>query len=478
MSLTDKVIRNTYYFTLSQSVNFVFGLILTPLIVGFIGTTSFAIYALVLGFAGIFGLFDMSISSSFIRFISEHYNKKEFKELNYVINTGIFFYLGFSLICCIAGFALMNNILSFLNISPEFIHIAKLAYIISLASFLITNTFSIFNSVLVSLQKMYLTSLIGMLLTVVNFISVITILLLGYGLEGLLWLHITVVSISVAISVFYAMRELPQLRLNPLYFHLPTLKKMSSFGAQMQVSKLSSFAADKYDEYLLAVFSVLSNVTYYNISMKVVRAGRFFPYMLVPQVAPVAAELNAKREESKLIRLFYDTSKYITLVSIPLFFYIFLFADLIIETWIGEGFEISVQIMRILALGQLINMIFSAPGNSIIPNLGIPKYQMYEGLIFLSVNLILSYLFIKNFGISGAALGNSVSTTIASLFVFFTSVKFFSRRKLTFLKEIYLIPFLASIISLILPYIIYIIVINKATGRFEGTVIISLTLLL
>ena len=48
-----------------------------------------------LGFTGIFGLFDISLSSAFIKFISEHYNKKDFEELNKTINTGLFFYIFF-----------------------------------------------------------------------------------------------------------------------------------------------------------------------------------------------------------------------------------------------------------------------------------------------------------------------------------------------------------------------------------------------
>lgn len=477
MSLSDKVIRNTYYYTLSQSVNFIFGFILTPIIIGYLGTSSFAVYALVLGFAGIFGLFDMSVSTSFIRFISEYHNKKKYWELNQVVNTGMIFYFLFSLICCIAGIIFMNKILIFLNVTEEFMEIARLAYIISLAAFLITNTFSIFNSVLISLQKMYLTSLIGLCLTIANFISVILILCLGYGLEGLLWLHIIVISVSVGISIFYALREMPELKVNPFFFHVPTLKKMTAFGAQMQVSKLSSFASEKYDEYLLAVFSILSNVTYYNISMKIARAGRFFPFMLVPQVAPVAAEIKAREDDEKLKRLFDNTSKYLTLISFPIFTYIFVFADKIVETWMGPGFEISSYILRILVMGQLINMSFSAPGNSILPNIGIPKFQMYEGLIFLSSNLILSYVFIRNYGISGAALGNTISAIIASFFVFHVSSGYFGNSKISFVKEIYIKPILASFISSVSSGLSLIIYGNflPTTGRINGIIIITIT---
>lgn len=478
MSLTDKVIKNTYYLVVSQLVGFIFPLILTPFIIGHIGGSAFGIYALVLGFAGIFGLFDMSISSSFIKFISEHYNKKEFRELNSVINTGITFYTLFSLTCCIIGIVFMDKFLSVLNINEEFRHTANLAYVISLIAFFVTNSFGIFNSILVSLQKMYLTSILGMLLSLINFILIITLLMNGYGLNQLLYLHIIVICISILISFIAAKKALPQMKLNPFRFHFPSLKKMSNFGIQMQVSKLASFAADKYDEYLLAFFSVISNVTFYNISTKIVRIGKFMPFQLIPQVAPIAAELQARDEKEKIGRLFTDTSKYLTLISLPIFTYIFIFADVLINTWMGPGFEISAQLLRILAIGQLINMIFSAPGNSIIPNLGLPKYQMYEGLIFLSINLILSFLLIKFYGIIGAAFGNTISTGIASLFVFFVSARYFKRSHLALLKDIYMKPFALSISAGITSYILFYLVnifIVQISGRFEGIMIIIIT---
>lgn len=481
MSLTDKVIKNTYYLIVSQLVGFLFPLILTPFIIGHIGESAFGIYALVLGFAGIFGLFDMSISSSFIKFISEHYNKKEFKELNYVINTGIVFYSVFSLVSCIIGIVFMDKFLSMLNINENFRHTATIAYVISLIAFFVTNSFGIFNSILVSLQKMYLTSILGVLLSFLNFILVLTLLLYGYGLNELLYLHIIVICISILISFIAAKKALPQMKINPFRFHYPSLKKMTNFGIQMQVSKLSSFVADKYDEYLLAFFSVISNVTFYNISTKIVRIGKFMPFQLIPQVAPVAAELKARDDSEKLSRLYNDTSKYLTIISLPIFTYIFIFADVIVNTWMGPGFDISVHLLRILAIGQLINMIFSAPGNSIIPNLGKPKYQMYEGLIFLSINLVLSYLLIKYYGIVGAAFGNTISTSIASLFVFFASALYFKKNFMDILKSIYLKPFLLCVLGGLVSFILYYIsktLITQTTDRVDGGIVLILSSLI
>jgi GT2 family glycosyltransferase len=106
---------------------------------------------------------------------------------------------------------------------------------------------------------------------------------------------------------------------------------------------------------------------------------------------------------------------------------------------------------------------------------------MYEGLIFLSINLVLSYLLIKYYGILGAAFGNTISTSIASLFVFFVSVSYFKKNYLDILKSVYVKPFLLCVLGGLVSFFIYYIskiLIFHASGRIEGSIVIIFTLLI
>src|SRR5690606_12780575 len=141
MSLTDKVVKNTFYQYAAQILGFIFPFFLTPFIISTIGEVQFGIYALVMGFSGTFALFDLSISSSFIKFISEDYNKNQKEKLNETISTGLIFYIIFSIIICIVGFAFTKPLVSLLNIPPNLEEISLLAFRISILIFFITNAF-------------------------------------------------------------------------------------------------------------------------------------------------------------------------------------------------------------------------------------------------------------------------------------------------------------------------------------------------
>jgi O-antigen/teichoic acid export membrane protein len=476
MSLTEKVIKNTIYHFTAQTVGFLAPFILTPIIITHIGQVQFGIYAIVLGFVGTFGLFDFSISTSFIKFISEHYNKKEITELNNVINTGLFFYLAFTLIICIVGLVFAGKILSFVNVPADLIPTGLFALRISLLIFFIATSSSIFVSVLVSLQKMYVNSLIGLIINILNFGCVLILLKLGYGLEGILYSQLAAVTISVFFNVYLAKKEMPEISISPKYLNKSSFKKMSVFGAQMQVSRIAGFLSEKYDEMLLGYFSTLNNVTFFNLAGRVSRLGRFFPLQLFQQAAPIAAELNAKQEESKLSLLFLEASKYLTIFSLPIFIFIYAFADLIMVTWVGEGYHISAHLLRILALGQIVNLLISAPGNSIIPNLGYPKFLMYEGIINLAINLVLSFFLIKYYGIVGAAIGTTAAIIISSAYIYITSAKYFKEPPAAFIFKTYLKPVIISVFCAALSYLLYrfvLINLNFTVNRLIGITYLS-----
>lgn len=455
MSLTDKVIKNTKYHLISQGISFLSPLILTPVIISRIGTVDFGIYVLLLGFIGTFGLLDASISSSFVKFISDHYNRKESQELLKVINTGFFFYLIFSLLITGTGYLFSEKILSVINIPVSSMDLAVSAFHIALGIFFLSTTFNIFNSVIISLQKAYIGAIASMIVTALQFVTLLVLMFMGYGLMSILLVNLLVSILSVIITLFIAKRILPELKVHPRYLDISSFRKMGKFGLQMQVSRLATFASEKYDEFLLGAFTNITNVTLYNIGNKGASYGKLVPIQFTSQIAPVAAELNAGEEKEKLNRLFENTTKFLNSISIPIFVFLFVFAELFIFAWMGSGYGISSLILRILAAGYMVNFMFSVPGNLIIPNLGIPKYQMHEGLIYLSVNIVLSYFLIITYGITGAAIGNSISAIIAAVYIFKTSSKFFGFRVFDVTIRTLLKPILAAAAGITLIYIFY-----------------------
>jgi O-antigen/teichoic acid export membrane protein len=474
MSLTDKVIKNSFFYLTSQTVGFIFPLILTPFIISKIGGTQFGIYVIIMGFTGAFGVLDLSLSSSFIKFISEYYIKKNFSKLNSFINTGFIYYLAFSLAVGAAGFVFAENLIGIFNIPSELIDISVFAFRISIFTFVLSNITTVFTCILFSMHLIYKTSLIGILLHSANFVFIILLLNYGYGLAGLFYVQAGFALAIFILNFYIAKKFMPEFRLNFKSIDSDSFRKMFTYGSQIQVSRFSAILSEKLDEFLLGYYTIMTNVTFYNLAYKVTKAGRFFPLQFIPQIGSAAAELHAKEEDTKLSILFESFTRYMSILIVPFFIFIIFFSDFIITAWLGEGYEITSFILKILATAQLFNLVTSIPGNTILSGIGLPKYVMYEGLINLIINAVLSFILIRIYGITGAAFGTAIAMITSSLYIYYVSSKFFTGSLYQNIFNSFLLPVgVGSIIAAIL---------YTAIGVFdfipgEGRVGIILTLL-
>ena len=455
MSLTDKVIKNTFYHLLSQGVTFIVPFILTPFILSAVGETQFGIYILSLGVQGLVSLLDLGLATSFVRFISEFYNKKKFSDLNKLVNTYIVFYFIFLVVLILLSIFFIPLLIDFFDIPPQYSELAYFLFLINIIIFLVSNLFTIFNSVIVAIQKNYLLSLAGIAFALVNFALSLTVLYMGYGLKGIIIVQFGLSIIFSFITMYLAFKNLPELKFIPSNIDVSSFKKMTKFGIQMQVSKISTFFTEKYDEFLLAHFSTLGNITLFNLGARIAKLGRFIPAQIIGQVAPAAAELKFRATQEKLNELFTSVTRYLTIFAIPVFTFIIVFSDLIIFTWLGKSYPVSANIVRILSAGYLLNLLISAPGNSITPNIGLPKIQMVEGIINLLFNLVISFILIKNYGIFGAAIGITIASVASSLYVLLKSVKLFGTSIFTIIKRDFIKPVISALVAIGITYLGY-----------------------
>src|SRR4030042_1346744 len=93
MKYRDKLVKNSLFITLSRIIFIVCNLVLTPLIIRYIGLEKFGIWTLFSAMTSYFLLMDMGIGSSFVKYLAEYYAKKDIDKLNAVANTGFVFNL-------------------------------------------------------------------------------------------------------------------------------------------------------------------------------------------------------------------------------------------------------------------------------------------------------------------------------------------------------------------------------------------------
>src|SRR4029077_10520280 len=97
----QQIIKNVTSSWFSLGINVVVGLLLSPFILHRLGDVAFGVWVLIFSITGYYGLFDLGIRSSIVRYVSKFSATGSKDDIAKLINTSLFSYT------CIAMFCLL-----------------------------------------------------------------------------------------------------------------------------------------------------------------------------------------------------------------------------------------------------------------------------------------------------------------------------------------------------------------------------------
>jgi O-antigen/teichoic acid export membrane protein len=416
-TISEKIIKNTVYNTIGRFWGILVVLFLTPYIVSRLGVERYGIWALLTSLVGYIGFLDLGIGGSYVRYIAEYYTQKDYSKVNFVINTGFLFCLGLAFILIPLALFLTEPLLIFLKLDLSTYPEIKFVFFWGVVIFSLSNATFVFGSVQTGLQRMELTNIVAVILTIPYALGMILFLELGYGLKGLMVLVGIMWMIQTLVNFCIAKKILPQFSFNPFLFKRKMFAELLRFGIKLQISRLSQLVSFQVDKLLITYFLSVGMVTFYDLGAKITGSIRKLPLLLVSALVPASAEIFAKGDKEGLSRLYFRGSKYLFAVGTPLFFFIVVCSGMLVNVWMGPGYEIASSVIRILSVGYFFNLI-SRVASSIALGVGKPEFEMKYGILMSILNFSLSLILIIKFGFYGVLVGTGFSLTLGSLYFF------------------------------------------------------------
>lgn len=414
-SVSEKIIKNTVFNAMGQFFLIVVSLLLTPYIVRHLGIERFGIWAIVFVVTEYFGLLDLGIGTSFIKYVAEFYARKDFEKINQIINTGFVFYSMFSGIILLLICFITDSILVLLNI-PLFLRAeASFALMIGFLVFGISNALNPYTSILEGLQRMDLNYKATLAVLIPNVVGTIFVLESGYGLKGLLFNQSITVVLGIMIKIIMSFRILPQLKFNPFFFSTEMIKKLLKFGSKLQISRVAYVVNFQMDKLLITYFLGIGSVAFYQLGSSITQKMRQIPLVLVSALVPAVSEVEVRNGKESLGKVYLKGSKYLIFVSTPLLFFVSSNAYLIMLIWMGEGYENAALVIQILSGGYFAATV-SGVASSIAVGVARTEFEMRYGLLMAPMNLFLSLILVIKCGLAGVVVGTSASLIFGSFY--------------------------------------------------------------
>lgn len=478
VSISQKIIRNTIFNIIGRFWGILVALVLTPYIIGHIGIERYGIWAIIGVITGYFGLLDFGIGTSFVKYISEFYTKKDYEKINQVVNTGFIFYSIFAAIIITLAFFIINPLLAFFKIPSHLYNEALFVFLLGIILFAISNALSAFRAVQGGLQRMDISNKVAIAISIPMIIGTIYFLEKGYGLPGLMVNNAIILGISSIANIIIAFKILPELSFSPFLFRKEIFKKLFSFGYKLQISRFANLVSFQTDKLLITYFLGIGLVAFYQLGSSILQKARQIPLLLISALIPAVSEIEARKRKEALVKLYLRGSKYLIFVSTPLLFFVITNASLIMLTWMGEGYEKASLVIQILAIGYFAATV-TGVASSIAAGTARTDFEMKFGIFLAILNLLLSIILIIKIGFIGAVLGTTISLTVASLFF----MKMFHKYLYTPLND-FIRLFYKPINACIIPTIIMVLLnycfwsIKGSSGRLVNLSILGINIVI
>lgn len=235
--------------------------------------------------------------------------------------------------------------------------------------------------------------------------------------QGVIFAYIISLAIPTAIGIGMLI-SFKSLRRN---FCKIRLKEMLAFSFPLVPSSAAVFAQSYVDRIMVTNMLDLQNLGLYSFAFRIASAITLVSMAFQMSITPLIYQLHKKKKTPKNIAKSFNIYLFFVFTAI---IGLYLFLAEIFYFFIGEAFYESAKLVPILCFS-----VFFASLSVFAPGLSIAKKTKKIAIINVTgmfINVILNFVFIKYFGLMGAAVATVISLAIVMVITFAVSNKYYA----------------------------------------------------
>jgi O-antigen/teichoic acid export membrane protein len=410
-----EIIKNVSSSWFSLGVNILVGIFLSPFILHRLGNTAYGAWVLVFSVTGYYGLFDLGVRSSIIRYVSTYTAKNDMEGLYRLINTSLAGYTAIGVITMGLTVALSTQVGSIFRMPPEFIGTARLLFLIVGASVAIGFPAGVFGGILEGLGRFYIVNWTNVVSTLLRAGLIVSALNHGYGL---LAVAIVTVSMPLLASIVRAAVVLHALPLKFGWKHVSreAFGEIAHYSSASFILMLAFKLRFKTDEMVISTFLSVAAVTFFSNADRLVDYTAEVVSSLAQIFVPMSGQSDAKGDKAHLRKIFIAGNRACALVVLPISATLIILGKSVLTAWVGKQYVApSYPVLLVLLIPSTFTLA-QAASTRILYGMARHKSLAWVTGIEGTANLGLSIYLIRHFGLIGDALGTAIPLSCTSLF--------------------------------------------------------------
>ena len=438
----NEILKNVSSSWFSLGVNILVGIFLSPFILHRLGDTAYGIWILIFSVTGYYGLFDLGIRSSVVRYVSTFTATNDQEGLAKLINTSLATYATIGVVAMVVTLVSSLFVDRIFRIPADFLSTARLLFLMVGTAVALGFPIGVFSGVLEGLQRFYFVNLTNVISTLLRAALIVFVLHRGYGLLTVALVTVALPIMSSLARAVIALRVLP-VRFGWRYVDRTAFREIASYSAVSFILMIGYKLRYKTDEIVIGTFLSVTAITYFSIGDRLLDYAAELVGSLAQIFIPMAGQSHAKGDTNRLRTIWIAGNRACAMIIFPITAVLIILGKSVITAWVGARYvALSYPVLVVLAVPMMFTL---AQGASTRILYGMAKHRPLAIVTLMDsvTNLILSIVLIRPFGIIGDAFGTAIPLMCTSLlFMPRHMCRLLGVRVGTYLREAYTLPLL------------------------------------
>jgi O-antigen/teichoic acid export membrane protein len=440
-----EILKNVSSSWFGLGVNILVGIFLSPFILHRLGDTAYGIWILIFSVTGYYGLFDLGIRSSVVRYVSTYTATNDQEGLAKLINTSLATYATIGVVAMVVTLSCSIFVDRIFRIPADFLPTARLLFLMVGTAVALGFPTGVFGGILEGLQRFYFVNLTNVMSALLRAALIVFVLQRGYGLLTVALITVVLPLISSMARAVIALRVLP-IRFGWRYVDRTAFREIANYSAVSFILMIGYKLRYKTDEIVIGTFLSVTAITYFSIGDRLLDYAAELVSSLAQIFVPMAGQSHAKGDTNRLRTIWIAGNRACALIIFPITALLIILGKSVITAWVGAKYVAqSYPVLVVLAVPMMFTL---AQGASTRILYGMAKHRPLAIVTLMEsvANLILSIVLIRPFGIVGDAFGTAIPLMLTSiLFMPRHMCRLMGVRIGTYLREAYTLPVLLTL---------------------------------
>jgi O-antigen/teichoic acid export membrane protein len=413
------IFRNVATRYLSVFAEMVIGLLTLPFNLAHLGTEAYGLWMLTAGVTIHFSILDLGYGGAMVKFIAQYRAHRNARALNEIASTLFFLFAGFGVIAYLIVIGLAFNLEHVFRINHAQAEVGKWILLIIGTNVAINFPFSIYGGVCSGFQRYDINNMAAMASNVTVAVVNVAVVLAGYGLIPLVASTTLVRLATYFIYRRNAYRAFPALRIRPSLVRLSRLREVTGFSVYSSIIDWANKLNYELDEVVVGIFLGAGPVAVWAVADRIISATQRLTNQGNAVLFPFVVDSDETQRIGRLQQVLIEGTRLSLATVVPIALVLVILAEPLVRAWIRKP-EIlgAAPVIQVLAFAVALR-VGNATSTTVLKGAGqvrrVAIVNIWTGL----VNLALSALLIKPFGLVGVAVGTLIPVAFSSIFILF-----------------------------------------------------------